>query len=82
VSFPFRVAAAIDSAVRAQLTSPVVLERRLTALRGAGRWGAPKLDELLLDSGGCDAAYTYHQVLREPDHVIETMRQRLGHQIG
>jgi very-short-patch-repair endonuclease len=153
-----RLEAAIDSAVRSQLTSPVVLERRLTALRGPGRWGAPKLDELLLDSGGhtllerrflqlmrtaglprprtqvvhrrdgrtfarvdfffdehsvvvevsgrkghaSDAErardaqrrnelqdvgrkvyeYTYHQVMKEPDHVVRTMRQRLGHQNG
>jgi very-short-patch-repair endonuclease len=152
-----RLEAAIDSAARAQLISPVVLDRRLAALRGPGRWGAPKLDELLLDSGGhtllkrrflqlmrranlprprtqvvhrrsgrtfarvdfilveqavvvevsgrkghaSDAErardaqrrnelqdvgrrvyeYTYHQVMREPEHVIETMRLRFGHQI-
>ncbi len=47
-----RLEAAIDSAVRSQASSPLVLERRLADLRGPGRWGARKLDELLLDSGG------------------------------
>jgi very-short-patch-repair endonuclease len=47
-----RLEAAIDSAVRSQASSPVVLERRLAELRGPGRWGAPQLDELLRDSGG------------------------------
>ena len=153
-----RLEAAIDSAVRSQASSPLVLERRLSAWRGPGRWGARKLDELLIDSGGhtllerrflqlmrkagwpcprtqvihrrggrtfarvdfifeeqsvvvevsgrkghaSDAEraqdaqrrnelqdvgrkvyeYTYHQVTREPDYVIRTMRERLGHVIG
>jgi very-short-patch-repair endonuclease len=149
-----RLEAAIDSAVRSQASSPIVICRRLSELRGPGRWGARRLDELLLDSGGhtllerrflqlmrtaglprpktqvihrrggrtfarvdfifeehCvvvevsgrkghasnaerarDAQrrnelqdvgrkvyeYTYHQVTREPDYVIRTMRERLG----
>jgi very-short-patch-repair endonuclease len=47
-----RLEAAIDSAVRSQASTPIVLARRLSELRGSGRWGAPRLDELLLDSGG------------------------------
>ena len=49
---PIRLEAAIDSAVRQGLTSPVVLATRLGELRGPGRWGARLLDRLLLDSGG------------------------------
>ena len=47
-----RLEAAIDSAVRSGATAPVVLATRLGELRGPGRWGAPRLDDLLLDSGG------------------------------
>lgn len=47
-----RLEAAIDSAVRLGLSSPDVLTRRLADLRGPGRWGADKLDQLLIDSGG------------------------------
>jgi very-short-patch-repair endonuclease len=49
---PGEVEAAIDSAVRLQLSSPIVLEKRLGELRGRGRWGCRLLDALLLDSGG------------------------------
>ena len=35
-----RLEAAIDSAVRSGRTAPIVLERRLSELRGPGRWGA------------------------------------------
>lgn len=44
--------AAIDSSVRLGWSSPWVIVRRLSELRGPGRWGAPLLDRLLLDSGG------------------------------
>jgi very-short-patch-repair endonuclease len=44
--------AAIDSAVRRGLSSPVVIVDRLAILRGPGRWGARLLDDLLVDSGG------------------------------
>jgi len=47
-----RLEAAIDSAVRLGLSAPIVLERRLTELRGPGQWGARALDGLLVDSGG------------------------------
>jgi very-short-patch-repair endonuclease len=47
-----RVEAAIDSAVRLGLSSPVVLAERLETLRGSGRWGCRLIDELIVDSGG------------------------------
>jgi very-short-patch-repair endonuclease len=47
-----RLEAAIDSAVRLGLTSPVVLAARLAELRGPGRWGAVALERFLFDSGG------------------------------
>jgi len=47
-----RLEAAIDSAVRTGASSPLVLTRRLDDLRGPGRWGARRLDQLLLESGG------------------------------
>ena len=47
-----RLEAAIDSAVRLGLSSPIVIEERLSTLRGRGRWGCRSLDELLTDSGG------------------------------
>ena len=48
----YRLAAAIDSAVRDQLTALPVLQRRLAELRGPGRYGVRTLDRLLPDSGG------------------------------
>lgn len=47
-----RVEAAIDSAVRLGLSSPAVIARRLSTLRGPGRWGCRMIDRLLEDSGG------------------------------
>jgi hypothetical protein len=47
-----RLEAAIDSAVRLGLTSPVALRDRLADRRGPGRWGVRLLDDLLVDSGG------------------------------
>jgi very-short-patch-repair endonuclease len=47
-----RVEAAIDSAVRLGLSSPVVLAERLETLRGSGRWGCRLIDDLIVDSGG------------------------------
>jgi len=49
---PVRLEAAIDSAVRLGLTSPLVLERRLADMRGSGRRGVRLLDALLVDAGG------------------------------
>jgi very-short-patch-repair endonuclease len=49
---PHRVEAAIDSAVRLQLSSPEVLARRLASLRGSGRWGCRQVEEMITDSGG------------------------------
>lgn len=49
---PYRLAAAIDSAVRAGHSAIPVLEKRLGELRGRGRYGVRKLDRLLPDSGG------------------------------
>lgn len=44
--------AAIDSAVRSGASSPVLIAARLDAIRGRGRWGAPRIDDLLIDAGG------------------------------
>lgn len=49
---PRRIAAAIDSAVRNQQSSPITLERRLGEIRSSGRWGVRLIDRLLPDSGG------------------------------
>lgn len=49
---PDRLKAAIDSAVRLQLSSPEALAQRLDELRGRGRAGVRIIDELLADSGG------------------------------
>jgi very-short-patch-repair endonuclease len=49
---PHRVEAAIDSAVRLQLSSPEVLAQRLGSLRGSGRWGCRQVEEMITDSGG------------------------------
>jgi very-short-patch-repair endonuclease len=51
-SSPARIEAAIDSAVRLSLSSPKVLEVRLTTLRGSGRWGCRLVDSMIDDSGG------------------------------
>ena len=49
---PYRLAAAIDSALRAQLSAFPVLESRLAELRGPGRHGVRALDALMPDTGG------------------------------
>ena len=49
---PQRIEAAIDSAVRLQLSSPEVLSRRLDGLRGSGRWGCRLVEDMIVDSGG------------------------------
>ncbi len=49
---PQRIEAAIDSAVRLQLSSPEALARRLEGLRGSGRWGCRLVEEMIVDSGG------------------------------
>lgn len=46
-----RLEAAIDSAVRSGASAPVVLEQRLAALRGRGRWGCRRVEALLPDTG-------------------------------
>jgi very-short-patch-repair endonuclease len=46
------LAAAIDSAVRLGSSAPSVLAARLAELRGPGRWGCRRVDELLVDAGG------------------------------
>jgi very-short-patch-repair endonuclease len=48
---PHRIEAAIDSAVRLQLSSPEVLARRLESLRGSGRWGCRTVEEMIVESG-------------------------------
>ena len=47
-----RLQAAIESAVRTGASAPLVVERRLSELRGPGRWGCRLLDRVLLDAGG------------------------------
>lgn len=47
-----RISAAIDSAIRLQLSSHSVIAERLETLRGRGRWGARLIDDLLPDTGG------------------------------
>ena len=49
---PDTLAAMIDSAVRLRVSSPVVLLRRLTALRRRGRAGVRQVERLLVDAGG------------------------------
>jgi very-short-patch-repair endonuclease len=49
---PDRLKAAIDSAVRLELSSPEAIRQRLAELRGRGRAGVRMLDGLLDDSGG------------------------------
>ncbi len=49
---PHRIEAAIDSAVRLQLSSPEVLAKRLAGLRGSGRWGCRLVEDMITDSGG------------------------------
>ncbi len=56
---PFRLDAAVDSAVRSGASDPLVLAKRLQHSAGRGRWGVPQLDGLLVDAGG-------HSVLRAP----------------
>jgi very-short-patch-repair endonuclease len=51
-SHPRRLEAAIDSAVRLQLSAPEVILRRLAGLRGSGRWGCLRVEDLLTDAGG------------------------------
>lgn len=50
-SHPHRIEAAIDSAVRLQLSSPEVLRRRLEDLRGSGRWGCRLVEDMITDAG-------------------------------
>jgi len=49
---PHRIEAAIDSAVRLQLSAPEVLARRLAGLRGSGRWGCRLVEDMITDAGG------------------------------
>jgi len=81
-----RLEAAIDSAVRAGLTAPIVLEQRLAELRGRGRWGAGELDRLLIDSGGESMLERrFLQLVREaglPAPVTQAVQRRDGRHIG
>ncbi|MGH9134548.1 MAG: hypothetical protein ACRDZZ_11460, partial [Ilumatobacteraceae bacterium] len=47
-----RLQAAIEFAVRSGSSAPLVIQRRLSELRGRGRWGCRLLDQVLLDAGG------------------------------
>jgi hypothetical protein len=68
-----RVEAAIDSAVRLQLSSPEVLQRRLAGLRGSGRSGCRLVEELLTDSG---AQWTIEHRFLEVAHRAGLPRPR------
>lgn len=63
---PDRVRAAIDTAVRLQLSAPQTIAERVYDIRRRGRTGVRLLDELLLDSGG-------HTVLER--HFLRLMRE-------
>jgi hypothetical protein len=49
---PDRLKAAIDTAVRLELSSPEALKQRLDAIRSRGRTGVRMVEQLLADSGG------------------------------
>ena len=49
---PDRVSAAIDTAIRLQLSAPEAIARRVYDIRRRGRTGVRLLDRLLLDAGG------------------------------
>lgn len=49
---PDRLKAAIDTAVRLELSSPEALKQRLDAIRSRGRTGVRMVDQLLAASGG------------------------------
>ena len=81
-----RLEAAIDSAVRDGLTAPIVLERRLGELRGRGRWGARRLDRLLIDSGGESVLERrFLRLLRDaglPRPETQVVQRRDGRHVG
>jgi hypothetical protein len=49
---PDRIGAAIDTAVRLQLSAPETIARRVYDIRRRGRTGVRMIDRLLLDAGG------------------------------
>lgn len=49
---PVRLQAAIDSAIRMQLSAPAVIAKRMSQIRRRGRTGVCRLDELIFDTGG------------------------------
>lgn len=63
---PDRLRAAIDTAVRLQLSAPQTIAERVYDIRRRGRTGVRMLDELLLDSGG-------HTMLER--HFLRLMRE-------
>lgn len=63
---PDRLRAAIDTAVRLQLSAPQTIAERVDDIRRRGRTGVRLLDELLLDSGG-------HTMLER--HFLRLMRE-------
>jgi very-short-patch-repair endonuclease len=81
-----RVEAAIDSAVRLGLSSPVVLAERLETLRGSGRWGCRLIDELIVDSGGHSMLERrFLQLVREtglPRPRTQVVHRKGGRQIA
>ena len=81
-----RVEAAIDSAVRLGLSSPVVIAERLQTLRGSGRWGCRLVEELIVDSGGHSMLERrFLQLVREaglPRPRTQVVHRKDGRQIA
>jgi very-short-patch-repair endonuclease len=63
---PDRLRAAIDSAIRLQLSSPSTIAKRVYDIRRRGRTGVRALDDQLVDSGG-------HTMLER--HFLRLMRE-------
>jgi very-short-patch-repair endonuclease len=75
-----RVEAAIDSALRLELTSLDELVGRLRALRGKGRRGVRRIDRMLLTSGGHSLLErAFLQVVR--DHHLPMPRMQVDHHV-
>lgn len=81
-----RVEAAIDSAVRLGLSSPLVIATRLETLRGSGRWGCRLIDHLLVDSGGHSMLERrFLELVREagiPRPVTQAIHRKRGRHIA
>ena len=82
---PERIEAAIDSAVRLQLSSPEALRRRLTDLRGSGRWGCRLVEDTLTDGGRTTVERRFLALVRElglPRPCADVVLRRNGRHIA